>query len=75
MDYQHSAAILQEVQIMAMTWQRPSVLMRPKLLRIAGVEKPWRASYGDVLGKGDSPTEAMENFDQRWLEKKEGKNG
>ena len=72
-DYSFQVGLaLQEVQNMAFAWTRPSIMMRPKLVVLPLAEKPWRASYGPVLGKGCSPQEAMDDFDRLWFEK-EGK--
>ena len=56
----------------------PHTLMRPELKKITKVFgegkaeqriEQWRASYGDFSAYGDSPSEAMENFDQCWTDK------
>lgn len=49
---------------------RPSVLFRPTLSQDGN---KWRALYGDnittgVTGVGDTPDDAMRNFDERWIE-------
>lgn len=54
--------------------QRPSVLFRPKLSRDGN---QWCAIYGDdlmegVCGFGDSPAEAMTDFDKNWTAKGDG---
>ena len=56
------------VQCAAAEYERPSVLFRPSL-SIDGDQ--WCALYGDdlqsgVAGFGDSPTEAMWDFDRKW---------
>jgi len=64
------------IQAAAATWERPSVLFRPKL-SLDGNQ--WCALYGDnlqdgVAGFGDSPAHAMYEFDKAWNAKiKEGK--
>lgn len=52
-------------------YERPSVLYRPK---IAPDGKAWIALYGEnlqegVAGCGDSPAEAMQDFDRAWYAK------
>lgn len=46
---------------------RPSVMFKPKLTRFS---TDWAAEYpGMELVYGDSPDEAMRNFDKAWREK------
>jgi len=50
--------------------QRPSVLFRPELTLDGNA---WLAIYGDlptgVVGAGESPAKAMEDFDKAWHRK------
>jgi hypothetical protein len=59
------------IQSVELEHVRPSVLYRPSI-SIDGNQ--WIALYGDnlqdgVAGSGDSPEEAMRNFDKAWFEK------
>ncbi len=47
---------------------RPSVIFRPNLIRDK-VDGRWCANYGDCRGFGDSPAEAMYQFDLAWTRK------
>lgn len=69
---QMAANMVQEawsnVPDIARAWQRPSVLYRPSLARDGN---KWSALYGDnlmegVCGYGDTPEEAMDDFDHNW---------
>jgi len=42
-------------------WQRPSVLYRATVRDVGG--RGWICEYGDVQARGDSPHEAVNNFD------------
>jgi hypothetical protein len=58
-------------------WQRPSVLMRPRIF-IDGNQ--WCALYGEnlqdgVAGFGDSPDAAMCAFDAEWVKKLDAAGG
>lgn len=58
------------IQAAAGAHERPSVLYRPRLLRLGGL---WCALYGDSFetgfaGRGATPAEAMQDFDKRWNE-------
>lgn len=55
--------------------ERPSVLMHPTLTKVTKVFgegedaqtiEQWKATYGDFESFGDSPAEAMGNFDECW---------
>lgn len=71
-------AVAHEARMAGQVWQqvayehaRPSVLFRPELM-VDG--NKWCALYGDnpqdgVAGFGDSPAEAMLDFDKHWTEK------
>lgn len=53
-------------------WQRPSVLYRPSIARDGN---KWSALYGDnimegVCGYGDTPEQAMADFDRNWREQR-----
>lgn len=69
-DVSHQVAIIQqEFCIAAGEMQRPSVVYRPSL-SIDGTK--WCALYGEnivegVAAFGDTPDEAMRNFDQAWM--------
>lgn len=72
-DMSHARAMLQE-QIYAVGFEmvRPSVLWRP-LLAMDG--NKWHALYGPnqmegVSGFGDTPAEAMADFDNNWWKEK-----
>jgi hypothetical protein len=59
---------MREFQMAGYEQQRPSVLMRPK---IAPDGNLWCAFYGDdlqsgVCGYGDTPAQAMYDFDKNW---------
>lgn len=63
--------IEQEIRRTESERQRPSVLMRP-VLTLDG--NKWIALYGEnlqegVAGCGDSPAEAMSDFDVNWYKK------
>ena len=65
------------IQDAAAHYERPSVLYRPKL-SVDGNQ--WCALYGDdlrsgVAGFGDSPNDAMYDFDKNWYAKIEAKRG
>lgn len=49
---------------------RPSVLFRPTLGRYApeGAPLKWTATYGILFALGDTPDEAMREFDRLWNE-------
>ncbi len=58
-----------EAQNTATAWRAPHVLMRPSLMPDGD---KWSALYGDnimqgVVGYGDTPEEAMADFDKNWL--------
>lgn len=53
----------------AVAHTRPSALFRPELSYL-GITRTWHAKYGDVIGAGLTPGEAMRSFDERW--EKEG---
>lgn len=68
----HAVEVLKnELLTVAYEMQRPCVIFKPQLFR-NGVGK-WCALLGDdktgVMGTGDSPAEAMEDFDKKWVEK------
>lgn len=53
-------------------WTRPSVLMRPNIGRDGS---KWSVLYGSnimegICGYGDTPEEAMRDFDQNWWKQK-----
>lgn len=59
---------LHDFQIAAGEMQRPSVLYRPTIGRDGNL---WRALYGEnlqegVAGFGNSPAQAMHDFDRNW---------
>ena len=74
-DFLRSADIDHHFRLAAYTIEiamtTPSVLMRPRI----GMDGPkWWALYGDnlqdgVAGFGDSPAEAMADFDKNWYAK------
>ena len=71
MDYQHSAAIMQEAQIAYGRMAEPSAIYKPSL-HIDGNQ--WVALYGEdlqngVAGFGDSPDLAMDDFNKNWYRK------
>ena len=72
-DASHAIAMLQqEFSIAAYEMQRPSVLYRPT---VAPDGTKWCALYGPhlmegVSGYGDTPAEAMADFDKNWLKQK-----
>ena len=64
--------IVKEFSIAAYEMQRPSVLYRPT---VAPDGTKWCALYGPhlmegVSGYGDTPAEAMADFDKNWLKQK-----
>ena len=71
-DISHHVALLsQEFSIAAAEMQRPSAIYRPAV-SIDGDK--WCALYGEnlqdgVAGFGDTPDEAMREFDKAWHEK------
>ena len=70
-DFSHQiSAMLQSVEYECL---RPCVLMRPKVYMDGD---KWCALYGEnlqdgVAGFGDSPAEAMQDFDNNWNKKSE----
>lgn len=46
---------------------RPSAVYRPELIyqSVPGY-RSWLASYGHIRGEGNTPAEAMADFDNRW---------
>ena len=67
----HAEMAANSVQCAAASWERPSVLFRPKL-SLDGAA--WCALYGEnlqdgIAGFGDSPANAMWNFDMNWERK------
>lgn len=72
-DISHTVACLyQDFSLSAYDMRRPSVLFRPALS--ADGDK-WMALYGEnlqvgVAGFGDTPEQAMVNFDLAWLNEK-----
>lgn len=72
-DASHAIAMVQQdFSIAAYEMQRPSVLYRPSI----GMDgNKWCALYGDDLmhgisGFGNTPAEAMLDFDKNWREQK-----
>ena len=72
-DISHQKALLQEqIFIVGGEMVRPSVIYRPSI----GIDgNRWCALYGDdlmngVAGFGDTPAEAMADFDKNWLAEK-----
>ena len=69
----HYATMAAEsIRAAAGEYERPSVLFRPRIY-VDGDK--WCALYGDdlqsgVAGFGDSPAEAMANFDAHWFAKR-----
>lgn len=66
------AILQQEFSIAAYEMQRPSVLYRPAVYPDGN---KWCALYGTdlqegVAGFGDTPAEAMADFDQHWLKER-----
>lgn len=57
--------VQQEISNACAEMQRPAVLFRPTLER---EDDHYIATYGAVVGMGDTPAEAMANFDNRWKE-------
>lgn len=55
-----AARIVEAIQVAASELQRPSVVYRARVAR-SGTR--WRCHYGDVSGYGDTPAEAVSNFD------------
>lgn len=45
-------------------YKRPSVLYRPALTNHG--KMGWRAYYGSVAGCGETPAQAMADFDRKW---------
>ena len=73
----HAAMAAESVREAAAEHSRPSVLFRPTL-SIDGNQ--WCALYGDDLqsgvgGFGDSPAEAMYDFDRQWVTKLQSPKG
>jgi hypothetical protein len=72
-DISHMKVMLQqEFSIAAYEMQRPSVLYRPSVVPDGS---KWCALYGaglvsGVCGFGNTPAEAMADFDQNWLKQK-----
>ncbi len=72
-DISHMKVMLQqEFSIAAYEMQRPAVLFRPTVVTVGN---KWHALYGPnqmegVSGFGDTPAEAMADFDQNWLKQK-----
>jgi len=68
----HSAAMVQEsLQQVAYEQMRPSVLFKPCLYRDGSL---WCALFGEdlqsgVCGFGESPADAMWDFDKEWSKK------
>jgi hypothetical protein len=65
------SAMLQSIEYESV---RPSVMMRPKI-SVDGNQ--WSALYGDnlqdgVTGFGDSPANAMQDFDNNWIQALKG---
>ena len=66
------ASVQQSIEIAVSEWQRPSVLYRPSIERDGN---KWSALYGPnlmqgVCGYGDTPAEAMADFDKNWTSQK-----
>ena len=64
--------LTEAIQIVAGEMQRPSVLYRPSIERDGN---KWCALYGPnlmqgVCGYGDTPAEAMADFDKNWASQK-----
>jgi hypothetical protein len=64
--------VQQEIACVSMEMQRPSVLFRPS---IEPDGNQWCALYGSnlqdgVAGFGDTPAQAMADFDKNWREQK-----
>ena len=72
LDGSHAIVMVRDsFQCVAWEMQRPSVLFRPSIGRDGN---KWCALYGDklaegVAGFGDSPAEAMADFDKAWQTK------
>lgn len=72
-DMSYTRALLQEqIGVVGQEMVRPSVLYRPSI----GLDgNKWCALYGEdlmngVAGFGDTPDEAMRDFDQQWWKQK-----
>lgn len=72
-DISHMKALMQEQFLCAAyEMQRPSAIYRPSI----GMDgSKWCALYGEdlmhgVCGFGDTPAEAMADFDQNWLKQR-----
>jgi hypothetical protein len=68
------APVVQDFGMAALQMQKPSVLYRPS---IAKDGNKWCTLYGEnlmqgVAGFGDSPAEAMEDFDRNWTAREKG---
>lgn len=60
---------LEQIRIASYEQMRPSVLFRPRLRCHRGI---WYAVYDAepaLFGHGDSPEEAMRDFDKAWVRK------
>lgn len=62
----------QDIPGIVAAWQRPSVLYRPSIVRDGN---KWCALYGSnlvdgVCGYGDTPEQAMADFDRNWREQR-----
>ena len=62
----------QEIYTVSDRMTRPSVLFRPELSRAGDRWKVW---YGEVSGVGDTPREAMSDFDNNWMNQRPVDNG
>jgi len=54
------------IGIIQSEYVRPSVMFRPNVVKF---RESWRANYGDVHAIGNTPDEAMRNFDKLWTTK------
>jgi hypothetical protein len=55
-----AARIVEAIREVANEMQRPSVLYRARVAR-SGMK--WRCHYGEISAYGDTPAEAVSNFD------------
>lgn len=59
--------IQQEFMIVLGEYQRPCIIWKAELSQCS--QGKWTTNFGPIYGHGDSPAEAMADFDKKWYKK------
>lgn len=66
-------SVEQTLKVIGDYLQRPSITFKPELRAIRDSDSAvigWKALYHNLAATGNTPAEAMENFDKAWFVKK-----